>query len=194
MDVMGIKAIYPEPKTSIKSAENPVYPYLLEKLKIDKPNQVWMVDITYLKLGRRFVYLVAFIDVFSRYIVGWSLGETLSTDNCLKALKSALRKATPEIVNSDQGSQFTSGDWIEQLTKANIKISMNGKGRCIDNIYIERFWRTIKYEAIFLNEYHDFNELKKAIKKYIHFYNFERYHQRLNYQTPSDVYCSFCST
>jgi putative transposase len=193
MDVMGIKAIYPTPKTSIKSAENPVYPYLLEKLKIDRPNQVWMVDITYLKLGRRFVYLVALIDVFSRYMVGWSLGETLSTDNCLKALKSALRKVKPEIINSDQGCQFTSGDWIKQLTKVSIKISMNGKGRCIDNIYIERFWRTIKYEAIFLNEYHDVNELKKAIKKYIHFYNFERYHQRLNYQTPSDIYFGFCS-
>ncbi len=152
MSAMGIEALYPKPKTSLKSLENAVYPYLLHQISIARANQVWMVDITYIKLGERFVYLVALIDVFSRYLVGWTISETLSTECCLKALKKSLKVATPEIINSDQGSQFTSRFWISALRKAGIKISMDGKGRCIDNVYIERFWRAIKYEAIFLNE------------------------------------------
>jgi putative transposase len=191
MSVMGIEALYPKPKTSQKSLKNVVYPYLLRELTIDRVNQVWMVDITYIKLGKAFVYLVALIDVFSRYIVGWAISDTLSTEGCLKALKKALKIAKPEIINSDQGCQFTSGLWIDALTKTGIKISMDGKGRCIDNVYIERFWRAIKYEAIFLNEYVDMNELEKGVKKYIHFYNFERYHQSLDYEIPANVY--FCS-
>jgi putative transposase len=190
MSMMGIEALYPKPKTSLKSLENAIFPYLLRGLSIDRVNQVWMVDITYIKLGKGFVYLVALIDVFSRYIVGWALSKTLSTEGCLKALKKALKIAKPEIINSDQGSQFTSVFWKNALIKVGIKISMDGKGRCIDNVYIERFWRAIKYEAIFLNEYDDIDELEKGIKKYIHFYNFERYHQSLNYETPAKMYFS----
>jgi putative transposase len=190
MSLMGIEALYPKPKTSLKALENAIYPYLLRNLNINHVNQVWMVDLTYIKLGKNFVYLIAFIDVFSRYIVGWTISESLSTEGCLTALKKALKTAKPEIINSDQGCQFTSECWIKALTKIGIKISMDGKGRCIDNVYIERFWRTIKYEAIFLNEYDDINELEKEIKKYIHFYNFERYHQGLNYEIPSNIFFS----
>ena len=190
MSLAEIEALYPKPKTSIKSAENAIYPYLLRDIKIDRPNQVYMVDITYIKLGQTFVYLVALIDVFSRYIVGWNLSESLSTDGCLKALKKVLKIAKPEIINSDQGCQFTSEFWIKALIKEGIKISMDGKGRCIDNVYIERFWRAIKYEAIFLNEYDNIHELEKGIKKYIHFYNFERYHQGLNYKIPANIFFS----
>jgi len=188
MNVMGIEALYAKPKTSLKTTKNAVYPYLLRHLKIDRANQVWMVDITYIRLGGTFVYLIALIDIFSRYVVGWDISESLSTDSCLNALKMALKIAKPDIINSDQGCQFTSECWIKALTQAGIKISMDGKGRCIDNVYIERFWRTIKYEAIFLNEYHTLIELKKGIKKYIYFYNFERYHQSLNYEIPANIF------
>jgi putative transposase len=188
MKVLGIEALYAKPKTSLKGKGHAIYPYLLTDLKIDHSNQVWMVDITYLRLGKGFVYLTALIDVYSRYVVGWHLSEALTTEGCLKALKSALRKAKPEIINSDQGCQFTSELWTFTLAKARIKISMDGKGRCIDNIYIERFWRSIKYEAIYLNEYDDMSELEKGIKQYIQFYNSKRYHQNLNYETPESVY------
>lgn len=190
MSLMGIEALYPKPKTSVKAKENAVYPYLLRDLNINRAGQVLMVDITYIKLGQTFVYLVALIDVFSRYIVGWNISESLSTNSCLKALKKSLNVVKPDIINSDQGCQFTSEFWIKALAKEGIKISMDGKGRCIDNVYIERFWRAIKYEAIFLNEYDDINELEIGIKKYIHFYNFKRYHQGLNYEIPADIFFS----
>lgn len=188
MSMMGIEALYPRPKTSLKARESAIYPYLLRDIKIDRANQVYMVDITYIKLGQTFVYLVALIDVFSRYIVGWNLSESLSTYSCLKALRKALKIAKPEIMNSDQGCQFTSELWIKALTQEGIKISMDGKGRCLDNVYIERFWRAIKYEAIFLNEYNDIHELEKGIKEYIHFYNHERYHQGLDYEIPANIF------
>ena len=165
MSFMCIEALYPQPKTSIKAPENAVYPYLLRDLNIKHVNQVWMVDLTYIKLEKTFVYLVALIDVFSRYIVGWAISKSLSTESCLRALNKALKIAKPQIINSDQGCQFTSKLWVKELTKIGIKISMDGKGRCIDNVYIERFWRAIKYEAIFLNEYDDINELEKGVKK-----------------------------
>lgn len=188
MRQMGIEAFYPAPKTSFKDERHEVYPYLLEGLLIERVNQVWMVDITYLKLGREFVYFVATIDVYSRYVVGWSLGRTLNTENCLIALKKGFQAAKPEIVNSDQGCQFTSELWRNFLIEQQIKISMNGKGRCMDNIYIERFWRTIKYEAIYLNEYGDAEELNHGIEAYMDFYNHRRFHQSLNYKTPASVY------
>ncbi len=191
MKVLGIEALYPKPKTSLAIQDHHKYPYLLKGLKIERVNQVFMVDITYLRLGNGFVYLTALIDVYSRYIAGWHLGEALTTECCLKALEKALKKAKPEIINSDQGCQFTSELWVTTLMKAQIKISMDGKGRCHDNIYIERFWRSIKYEAIYLNEYDDFDELKKGVDHYIKFYNSKRYHQSLNYETPENVYFKY---
>ncbi len=142
----------------------------------------------YLRMQNGFMYLVAFIDVYSRYVVGWSLSNTLETDFCIDALKSGLTIAKPEIVNSDQGCQFTSEDWIDCLREYDIKISMTGKGRCKDNIYIERFWRSFKREEFYLHEYDSVKELKKAIHAYIEFYNRRRWHQSLNYKTPADVY------
>jgi putative transposase len=188
MQIAGIQAIYPKPHLSKANPAHRKFPYLLRDIKITRANQVWMVDITYLKLGTRFVYLVALIDVYSRYIVGWSLSFELDTENCLDALQMALSHGKPEIINSDQGCQLTSNSWIEKLTQLDIKISMDGNGRCQDNIYIERFWRTIKYEAIYLNEYNNYQELYLGIKNYITFYNKRRPHQSLKYQTPEMVY------
>ena len=188
MQYVGIQAIYPKPKLSIGGDKNKIYPYLLHNLTIDRINQVWMVDITYLKLGARFVYLVAIIDVYSRYIVGWNLSFELDTENCLNALNMALKQGQPEIVNSDQGCQFTSDNWLTVLHEHAVKISMDGVGRCKDNIYIERLWRTIKYEAIYLNAYTNFTELYCAIRDYINFYNERRPHQNLEYLRPADIY------
>lgn len=147
-----------------------------------------MVDITYLKLNSKFVYLIALIDVFSRYIVGWHLSFDLDTESCLEALAMALKQNKPIIINSDQGCQFTSEAWINRLLYYEIQVSMNSVGRCIDNIYIERFWRTIKYEAIYLNEYSNYHELYCGIRDYLTFYNTKRPHQSLNYQTPQMIY------
>jgi len=191
MNAMEIEALRPKPKTSIKMAGHVIYPYLLRNMEITHSNQVWMVDLTYIKFKSGFVYLIALIDVYSRYVVGWSLVETMHAAGCLDALKQALRHvkpAKPEIINTDQGSQFTSAFWIITLLNLGIKISMDGKGRCLDNVYIERFWRSIKYEAIHLNEYDCLKELKKGIQCYIQFYNNERYHQSLDYATPASVY------
>jgi putative transposase len=148
-----------------------------------------MTDITYLKLNGKFIYLVALIDVYSRYIVGWNLSFELDTENCLQALNIALKQsAKPTIINSDQGCQFTSHAWINTLVTCEIMISMDGVGRCIDNVYIERFWRTIKYEAIYLNEYDNYNKLYCGIRDYITFYNIKRPHQSLKYKTPYMIY------
>jgi putative transposase len=152
-----------------------------------------MVDITYLKLGSRFVYLVALIDVYSRYILGWSLLFELDTENCLNALRMALGLGVPVVINSDQSCQFTSDTWINKLINFDIKISMDGKGRSKDNIYIERFWRNIKYEAIHLNEYKDFTELYNGVKDYIILYNESRPHQSLGYKRPADVYFEYAA-
>ncbi len=189
MQAAGINAIYPKPNTSRANKEHNVYPYLLRGLLINKVNQVWMTDITYLKLNGKFIYLVALIDVYSRYIVGWNLSFDLDTENCLVALTIALKQNKPGIINSDQGTQFTSNDWVNMLISSGITISMDGVGRCIDNIYIERFWRNIKYEAIYLNEYNSYNELYCGIRDYIIFYNIKRPHQSLNYRTPNMIYC-----
>lgn len=188
MQTVRIQAIYPKPKLSIGGAEDKIYPYLLRNLTIERINQVLMVDITYLKLGTRFVYLVALIDVYSRYIVGWNLSFELDTESCLNALNMALKKGFPEIVNSDQGCQFTSDNWLATLIAHAIKISMDGVGRYKDNIYIERFWRSIKYEAIYLNDYTNFHELYRGVRDYISFYNERRPHQSLGYLRPADVY------
>lgn len=188
MQVGHIQAMYPGPNTSRRNKLHAVYPYLLREMIIEKPNQVWMVDITYLRFNGSFMYLVAFIDVYSRYVVSWSLSNTLETAFCLEALKLGLSEAIPEIVNSDQGSQFTSDDWIAYLKEWGIKISMTGKGRCLDNVYIERFWRSFKQEEFYINEYKTVRALRLAIEQYVRFYNTQRWHQSLNYKTPATVY------
>jgi putative transposase len=188
MQKAGIEAIYPGPNTSKRNKLHAIHPYLLRRLQVTRANQVFMVDITYLRMPTGFMYLVALIDVYSRYVVSWALSNTLETSSCIDALRSALTVAKPEIVNSDQGSQFTSDDWIDFLREQDIKISMTGKGRCSDNIYIERFWRSFKREEFYLNEYNSIKDLKKRIKAYIEFYNQKRWHQSLDYKTPADVY------
>lgn len=184
----GIHAIHPGPNTSKRNKLHAIYPYLLRDLKITCPDQVWQVDIKYLRMPGGFMYLVALIDVYSRYVVSWSLSNTLDTTFCIDALKAGINEAQPDIINSDQGCQFTSEDWINYLREWSIKISMTGKGRCNDNIYIERFWRSLKREEFYLNEYDNVKELKKAIGAYIEFYNRKRWHQSLGYKTPASVY------
>ncbi len=184
----GIQALYPGPNTSKRNKQHAVYPYLLRDISITRANQAWMVDITYLRISGGFMYLVALIDVHSRYVVGWSLSNTLETGFCIEALEAGLLLAIPEIVNSDQGCQFTSAEWISALEGKAIKISMTGKGRCLDNVYIERFWRSLKYEEFYLNEYRTVPELRAAIGAYVEFYNHRRWHQSLGYKTPAEVY------
>jgi putative transposase len=188
MQIGGIYAIYPGPNTSRRNRLHAVHPYLLRDMKFVRPNQAWMIDINYLRLKGGFVYLVALIDVYSRYIVGWSLSNTFETGFCIEALRNALMVACPEIINSDQGCQFTSSDWVDFLADWDMKISMTGKGRCTDNVYIERFWRSFKGEQFYLNEYNSIKELKKAIGEYVEFYNQQRWHQSLDYKTPAEVY------
>jgi putative transposase len=188
MRVSGIQAIFPGPNTSRRNQLHKVHPYLLRDLQITRANQAWQVDITYLRMQNGFMYLVALIDVHSRYVVGWALSNTLETTSCLDALKSALMLGKPEIINSDQGCQFTSEEWVDFLGENSVKISMTGKGRCHDNIYIERFWRSFKREEFYLHEYDSVKALKKAIHAYIEFYNRDRFHQSLGYKTPADVY------
>ena len=159
-------------------------------MAIIRPNQAWQVDITYLRHKGGFMYLVALIDVYSRYVVSWDISNTLHTNSCLDALAKGVNVNIPEIINSDQGCQFTSADWIDTLVNHGIKVSMTGKGRCHDNIYIERFWRTVKYEEFYLNDYDNVNELIVAIGNYIEFYNHKRWHQSLSYKTPAEVYRS----
>lgn len=184
----GIQAIFPGPNTSKRNKQHAVYPYLLKGMEITRPNQVWMLDITYLRMPKGFVYLVAIIDVYSRYVVGWSLSNTLDTSSCIDALNSALAVGKPEIINSDQGCQFTSELWITRLKNEAITISMTGKGRCLDNVYIERFWRSFKQEEFYLNEYASIKALRKATEAYIEFYNHKRWHQSLGYKTPAEMY------
>jgi putative transposase len=184
----GIQAVYPKKKTTIRNLQHKVHPYLLRGLCIERPNQVWAVDITYIKIHRGFVYLTCLIDIFSRKIMGWSLSTFLDTQSCLEALKSALMDERPDIINSDQGCQFTSDIWIDFLTQHGIKISMDGKGRWVDNKYIERLWRTIKYENVFLHSFDTVAQTRKALHKFIEFYNHKRPHQTLNYHTPDAIF------
>lgn len=188
MKEMGLKAIYAKPRTTIIDKDHNKYPYLLRDLIIDKPNQVWAIDITYIKMPIGFVYLASLIDVFSRFIVASKLSINMETEFCLEVLNQGLEVANPEIINTDQGSQFTANDWINKLLKSDIKISMDGVGRWADNIYIERFWRTIKQEQIYINPTSNIAELRGQIEQYIYFYNYQRPHQSLNYDTPNQVY------
>ena len=188
MKLMGIEAIYPRPKTTIGNKQHQKYPYLLKDIDIDKPNQVWAADITYIPMSKGFLYLVAIIDWFSRYIISWELSNTLDSFFCLEALERGLGIIVPDICNTDQGSQFTGNLWTQCLSANNVKISMDGKGRAIDNIIIERFFRSLKYEEIYINPCDTGSELRKCISGYIHFYNTQRPHQSLDYQTPELIY------
>lgn len=190
MRLMGLEAIYPrkKPQTSISEPSHRKYPYLLRGLPIARPNQVWGTDITYIRLEEGWAYLVAIIDWYSRYVIAWEVSRTLESDFCIAALNSALQKGSPEIFNSDQGVQFTSNDFTKILSDREIKISMDGRGRCMDNIFTERLWRTVKYENVYLKSYRNIEEAKAGLSEYFQFYNHKRRHQSLNYQTPADVY------
>ena len=188
MRIMGIRAIYPKKRLSIPDDSNRVYPYLLANIDITYPNQVWAVDITYLRLSRGFAYLVAFMDWWSRYVISWQLSLNLGVGFCLEALERALTIAEPDIINSDQGSQFTSNEFVGALTDAEIEISMTGRGRVFDNIMIERLWRSVKYEEVYLKDYENLFVATESLRDYFYFYNNERRHQGLNNLTPLEVY------
>jgi len=183
---MGLEAIYPKPKLSTGSKEHLIYPYLLKGYDIATPNQVWSTDITYIPMAIGFLYLVAIIDWFSRYVISWRLSNSLDTTFCIEALEEALMYAQPDIFNTDQGVQFTSRDFTSILESNDILISMDGRGRVFDNIFIERFWRTLKYEDIYLHSYEDGQALWEGLTRYFHFYNWERPHQSLDYKTPGE--------
>lgn len=188
MKLMNLEAIYCKPNLSKGNAANPVYPYLLKGLIINRPNQVWCTDITYIKMPQGFVYLVAIIDVYSRYIVSWRLSISLDALFCLEMLRAALCIGIPEIVNTDQGCQFTSAEWILEVKGAGAAVSMDGKGRWADNIPIERFWRTLKYEDVFLSAYETVAAVRKGLGDFISLYNEKRLHSSLGYTKPGLVY------
>ena len=188
MRIMGIRGIAPGPDTSRPHPEHKVYPYLLRGVTIDRVNHVWSTDITYIPMSKGFMYLVAVIDWYSRYVLSWQLSNTLDTAFCLEALEQALQVNTPDIFNTDQGVQFTSEAFTGALQEKLIRISMDGRGRALDNIFVERLWRTVKYENIYLNDYATVMALRNGLQHYFTFYNQERVHQSLNYLTPAEVY------
>ena len=186
--LMGLEAIYPKPRLSQANPEYRIYPYLLRDVAIVRCNQVWSTDITYIRLQKGFVYLVAIIDWFSRYVLSWKLSTTLDMAFCLAALESAWQYGIPEIFNTDQGAQFTSLAFTQQLLSRNIHISMDGRGRALDNIFVERLWRSVKYEEVYLNDYQKVFDASQGLSKYFEFYNNQRLHQALDYLTPKEVY------
>ncbi|MDP2755964.1 MAG: IS3 family transposase [Nitrospirota bacterium] len=191
---MNLLAIYPKPRLSQKHPEHRIYPYLLKGVEIIRANQVWAVDITYVQLSRGFCYLVAVIDWFSRYVLSWRVSNTLDTIFCVECLEEALVYGHPDIFNSDQGVQFTSLDFIRKLLDKKIRLSMDGRGSFFDNIFIERLWRTVKYGNIYIQEYQTITDVNQGLKTFFDFYNMERLHQSLKYQTPWGVYSGlkFC--
>ena len=188
MSVMGLKAIYRHPKTSKPAPGHKIYPYLLGGMKITRPNQVWAADITYIPMARGFLYLVAIIDWYSRYVLSWRLSNTLDADFCVEALEEALKKGKPDIFNTDQGAQFTSEAFTGLLQQHGVKISMDGKGSYNDNLFIERLWRTVKYEEVYLKAYQNGRDARIGLGNYFRFYNTERPHQNHSYRTPAEVY------
>lgn len=188
MQKMGIRAIYQKPDLSKPHPDHEVYPYLLRDLNIVKPNQVHGTDITYIRMHGGFLYLVAIIDWYSRYVLSWGLSDTLNSDFCVDTLTHALQIAVPDIHNSDQGSQFTSADYLGVLKHYPVKISMDGRGRAMDNIFTERLWRTIKYEEVYLQDYQSPREARESLTRYFNFYNQGRLHQSLGYKTPAEIY------
>lgn len=190
MQWMGISAIYPKPHTSQPNPEHKIYPYLVRNLDIIYPNQVWCADITYIRMLGGFMYLFVIMDWFSRYVLAWELSNTLDSLFCIEGLKDALRKGCPAIFNTDQGSQLSAVAFTNILNDYNIQISMDGRGRAYDNIFIERLWRSVKYEEVYLHDYQDGFEAYQRLSQYFEFYNEARPHQALNYRTPAEMYSS----
>ena len=188
MRLMGYRAIYPRKSLSRPNKEHQVYPYLLRGVKVDHVNQVWSADITFIPMIHGFVYLVAVMDWCSRYVLSWRLSTTLDAEFCVEALREALEQGTPEIFNTDQGCQFTSRDFTEKLLARSIRISMDGKGRAFDNNFVERLWRTVKYEEVYIKSYESTQECRESLKEYFDSYNHHRVHQALGYATPAEVY------
>lgn len=185
---MGVEAIYPKPRLSQPGIGHKIYPYLLRDVKIERVDQVWSTDITYIRLWQGFVYLVAIMDWYSRYVLAWEVSVTLESSFCMSALERALIHAQPEIFNSDHGSQFTGLAFTEKLLEREIRISMDGRGRVFDNIFIERLWRSVKWEEVYLKDYGSVGEAIQGLHDYFEFYNGERLHQSLDYRTPEAVY------
>jgi len=188
MQVMGIQALMPKKNLSKAAKDHLIYPYLLRDVEIKSNNQVWSTDITYLPLYKSYAYLVAVIDWFSKYVLSWELSNSTDVYFCLDALDKALRQGKPKIFNTDQGSQFTSKVFTETIIGNKIQMSMDSKGRALDNIFIERLWCSLKYEDIYLKDYRSFHELREGLKSYFEFYNYKRVHQSLNYKTPAEIY------
>ena len=188
MRLMGIEGIGPEPDTSRRNKEHKAYPYLLRNVAITRPNQVWSTDITYCPMPEGFMFLVAIIDWYSRYVVSWELSNSLDSEFCIEALERALNDGEPEIFNTDQGCQFTCHAFLKPLQVREIQISMDGKGRALDNVFVERLWRSFKYECLYPNAYSTVNELLQGVEAYFEFYNQKRLHQSLNYRSPAEVY------
>jgi putative transposase len=188
MKTMGLETLYRRPRTSQPAPGHKIHPYLLRGLEINRPNQVWASDITYLPMAKGFLYLVAVIDWSSRYILSWRLSNTMDDEFCVDALNESLTKGKPEIFNTDQGSQFTSEDFVDAVQDAGVKVSMDGRGRWMDNVFVERFWRSLKYEEVYLHSYESTKEARESIDKWITFYNNGRPHQALDYRTPAEAY------
>jgi putative transposase len=189
MRLMGLQALYPKPRTSTPAKGHTLYPYLLADLEVTRPNQVWVADISYIPMARGFAYLIAIMDLHSRKILAWCLSNSMNTCFCLEVLQEALeRYGSPEVFNTDQGAQFTSAAFTSILAQHNVQISMDGKGRWIDNVFIERFWRSVKYEEVYLHAYEDLRAARAGINRYIDYYNRERRHSSLDRQTPDEVY------
>ncbi len=185
---LGLEAVYPKPRLSEAQAGHRIYPYLLRDVEVERVNQVWSTDITYVRLWQGFVYLVAIMDWYSRYVLAWEVSVSLESSFCVSAVDRALRQGQPDIFNSDQGSQFTSEAFTERLRERRIQISMDGRGRALDNIFVERLWRSVKYEEVYLKDYRSVREAIHGLRAYFAFYNGERLHQSLNYKTPEAVY------
>jgi putative transposase len=185
--LMGLEAIYPKPKLSAAGRGQRIYPYLLRKVRVERPDQVWSTDITYVPLACGLMYLAAVLDWYSRYVVAWRLSNTLDGSFCLEMLEEALSRGRPEVFNTDQGVQFTAQAWTGRLESAGVAVSMDGRGRCLDNVFVERLWRTVKYEDIYLRGYEAVPQLQQGLGCYFPYYNEERLHQALDYRTPAQV-------
>jgi putative transposase len=188
MRLMGLEAIYPKPRLSLAGRGHRILPYLLRNVRIDRPDQVWSSDITYIPLPAGFMYLAATMDWYSRYVLAWRLSNTLEGSFCLDMLEEALSRGKPEVFNTDQGVQFTAEAWTSRLQSAGVAVSMDGRGRCLDNVFVERLWRSVKHEDVYLRGYETVPQLQAGLGRYFPFYNRERLHQSLDYQTPAAVY------
>jgi putative transposase len=186
--LMGLEAVYPKPRLSAARRGHRIYPYLLRGISIERPDQVWSTDITYVPLACGFMYLAAIIDWYSRYVLTWRLSNTLDGSFCLEMLDEALSRGRPEVFNTDQGVQFTAQAWTSRLESAGVAVSMDGRGRCLDNVFVERLWRSVKYEDIYLHGYETVPQLQQGLGRYFRYYNEARFHQSLAYRTPAVVY------